>query len=118
MVAQSGPRWPTVAHGGVGLGWPRSPSPQREGGRSQEVLMTAFTRSAQRCVVGPGATREIGEHAAQFGSRALVVGGRTAIEAVRPTLFPGLEAKGITYHLESGDHVRKTRSSVDQLAAI
>src|SRR5215204_5235460 len=78
--------------------------------------MTAWTRSAQRCVVGPGATREAGEHAAQLGRRALVIGGTRGIEAVRPTLLPSLEERGVAARVEQGDHVRKTRSAVDALA--
>jgi len=79
--------------------------------------MTAWTRSAQRCVVGPGATREAGEHAARLGKRALVIGGTRGIEAVRPTLLPSLEEHGVAARVEQGDHVRKTRAAVDALAA-
>jgi glycerol dehydrogenase len=77
----------------------------------------AVTRSAQRCVVGRGAVSTLGEHAAQFGRRALVIGGTRAIEAVRPALFHSLEARDISYHLEQGAHVQKTRAAVDTLAA-
>ncbi|MGH2352314.1 MAG: iron-containing alcohol dehydrogenase [Chloroflexota bacterium] len=80
--------------------------------------MSAATRSAQRCVIGPGATREAGDHAAQFGRRALVLGGTRAITAMRPTLVPSLEEQGIVHHLEQGDHVRKTRDAVERLAAV
>jgi glycerol dehydrogenase len=73
-------------------------------------------RSAQCCAVGPGAAAEIGFHAAQFGTRALVMGGARAVEAVRPALLPGLDEHRVIYHVEQGDHVRKTRQSVDALA--
>lgn len=77
--------------------------------------MIKQTRSAQRCVIGPGAAADVGFHAAQFGTRALVMGGTRAVEAVRPALTPGLDQQHVTYHIEQGDHVRKTRQSVDAL---
>jgi glycerol dehydrogenase len=80
--------------------------------------MIAAIRSAQRCVIGPGATGQTGEHAARLGRRALVVGGTRAIEAVRPTLLPSLDERGVAHHVEQGDHVRKTRESVEALARV
>jgi glycerol dehydrogenase len=78
--------------------------------------MTEPIRSAQRCVVGPGVMAEIGEHAVQFGRRALVIGGQRAIAAVQPDLVAGLDGQGIAWHLEQGTHVQKTRASVTHLA--
>jgi glycerol dehydrogenase len=75
-------------------------------------------RSLQYFVVGPGALTEIGEHVIQFGSRALVMGGTHAIEAAKPTLLPSLQDKGVSYHIEQGDHVRKTLDSVNALTAV
>jgi glycerol dehydrogenase len=80
--------------------------------------MVASTRSAQRVIVGRGAAGQAGEPAARFGRRALVVGGQRGLDAVREALLPSLEAHGVAYHVEQGDHVLKTRPSVDALSAI
>ncbi|NPV09204.1 MAG: iron-containing alcohol dehydrogenase [Anaerolineae bacterium] len=80
--------------------------------------MIKTMRSPQYFVVGAGASGQVGEHAAQFGTRALVIGGNRALEAAKPTVLPSLEAGGLTYHLEQGDHVRKTLDSVNHLVAI
>ncbi|MGQ9553776.1 MAG: iron-containing alcohol dehydrogenase family protein [Anaerolineae bacterium] len=80
--------------------------------------MIKSLRSPQYFVVGADACREAGGHAGQFGRRALVIGGTRAVAAVRPILLPSLEAKGITYHIEQGEHVRKTLASVNALTEI
>src|SRR5437870_2891807 len=77
------------------------------------------TQNPHHVVIGPGAAREAGFHAAQLGGRrALVIGGTRAIEAIRPALLPSLAEREIAYHVEQGDHVRQTRESVDALVAI
>jgi len=75
-------------------------------------------RSLQYFVVGPGATGQVGEHASQFGKRALVMGGTRAIDAVEHTLLSSLGEHSISYHVEKGNHVRKTLESVNTLTAV
>ena len=80
-------------------------------------------RSAERCIVGPGAVGEVGRHAAALGAgahgaRALVMGGARAVAAVRASLTASLEAEGVAYDVEVGEHVRKTRASADRLVAV
>jgi len=75
-------------------------------------------RSPQYFVVGSGAAGEVGEHAAHFGKRALVMGGTRSLEAAKPTVLAGLDAGGVSYHIEQGDHVRKTLESVNHLVAV
>lgn len=76
------------------------------------------TRSAARCIIGPGALSEVGSFAAQFGTTALVIGGTRAVEAVRPALFASLADHHVTCAVESGEHVQKTRASADALVAV
>lgn len=80
--------------------------------------MIKTMRSPQYFVVGAGASTQVGEHAAHFGKRALVIGGTRAIEAAKPTLLPSLNAQSISYHVEQGDHVRKTLDSVNRLTEV
>ncbi|MCL5734997.1 MAG: glycerol dehydrogenase [Actinobacteria bacterium] len=51
--------------------------------------------SPSKYVQGPGAVAEVGKYAAQMGGRALVIGGRTALEAAQGPLVAGLEAAGM-----------------------
>jgi glycerol dehydrogenase len=46
------------------------------------------------------------------------MGGTHAIEAAKPTLLPSLQGKGVSYHIEQGDYVRKTLDSVNALTAV
>jgi glycerol dehydrogenase len=80
--------------------------------------MIKSMRSPQYFVVGAGAISKVGEHAAHFGRRALVIGGNRALEAARPGLLASLDASGVSYHVEQGDHVRKTLQSVNALCDI
>ncbi len=80
--------------------------------------MIKTMRSPQYFVVGAGAAAQVGEHAAHFGSRALVIGGTRALEAAKPALLPGLDEKGVSFHLEQGNHVLKTIDSVNLLAGV
>ncbi len=81
--------------------------------------MVKTMRCPQYFVVGAGACAEVGRHGKELGgSRALVIGGARSIEAVKGVLLPSLEAAGISFHVESGEHVRKTLSSVDALTAV
>lgn len=80
--------------------------------------MIKTMRSPQYFVVGAGASAHAGEHAAHFGKRALVIGGNRALEAAKPTLLPSLDAQSISYHVEQGDHVRKTVDSANHLAQV
>ena len=82
----------------------------------------AELRSAERCIVGPGALQEIGKHAAALTlrthtPRALLIGGTRAVDAVRADLAAGLDAHHVSYDVEAGDHVRKTRTAADALLA-
>ena len=88
--------------------------PLNEGG----FFVITSMRSPQYFVIGAGACGETGHHAGQAGARALVIGGTRAIEAVRASLLASLEEKGVGYHIEQGEHVRKTLASVQALTAI
>ncbi|MBM3477129.1 MAG: glycerol dehydrogenase [Armatimonadetes bacterium] len=71
-----------------------------------------------RFVCGAGVLQEIGHHAAALGSRALLMGGSTALELTSPTIHAALEAKGVAWHEERGGHVTKRREAVDALIAV
>jgi len=57
--------------------------------------MSRIFCSPTRYIQGAGALAETGTHAARFGSRALLLGGRTALELCGPAITASLTDKGI-----------------------
>ena len=51
-------------------------------------------------VQGPGAVAEVGKYAAAMGDRALIVGGKTALQAVEESLISSLETAGVKVSAE------------------
>jgi glycerol dehydrogenase len=56
--------------------------------------------SPSKYVQGPGAVAEVGKYAADMGTRALIVGGTTALEAVQEALTSSLTAAGMKVSVE------------------
>lgn len=71
-----------------------------------------------RSVCGPGILSDIGHHAAALGSKALLMGGHTALDLCGETIRNALQAKAVSWHEERGDHVTKRRDAVDALIAV
>jgi glycerol dehydrogenase len=57
-------------------------------------------QSPGRYVQGAGAIKDIGVHACQIGTCALVIGGKTALSLCGPDIQAGLAGKGLSCHLE------------------
>jgi glycerol dehydrogenase len=57
-------------------------------------------QSPGRYVQGAGAIKDIGVHACQIGTCALVIGGKTALSLCGPDIQAGLAGKGVSCHLE------------------
>lgn len=70
-----------------------------------------------RFVCGPGILADIGHHAAALGSKALLMGGETALSLTAEVIHSALSAQGVAWHEERGNHVTKRRPEVDALIA-
>ena len=62
--------------------------------------MSRMLLAPSRYVQGPGATNEIGEHAARLGSKALITGGKTALSACGGAISNSLSEKQLGSHQE------------------
>lgn len=71
-----------------------------------------------RFICGEGVLCDIGHHAAALGSKALLMGGETALALTGETIRKALQAKGVGWHEERGPHVTKRRAEVDALVAV
>ncbi len=56
--------------------------------------------SPSKYVQGPGAVAEVGKYAAGMGKRALIIGGKTALQAAQSSLMSSLEAAGVKVSVE------------------
>lgn len=56
--------------------------------------------SPSKYVQGPGAVAEVGKHAAQMGARAMIIGGKTALQTAQEPLVDSLEAAGVKVSVE------------------
>jgi glycerol dehydrogenase len=70
-----------------------------------------------RFVCGEGVLHDIGHHAAALGTKALLMGGDTALALTGNTIRGALAAQGVAWHEERGTHVTKRRAEVDALIA-
>ena len=68
--------------------------------------MVREVRSGGRFIVGAGALADVGQHAANLGKTALVLGGTRAVAAVQPVLETSLRDSELHYHITAGEHVK------------
>ena len=61
----------------------------------EREVMSRMLLAPGRYVQGAGAIKEIGIHASRIGTRALVVGGKTALSLCGPDILASLAEQGI-----------------------
>lgn len=74
--------------------------------------------SPWRFVVGPGILPEIGLHGKWLGTKAFILGGTRALDAVKAPILASLNDNGLKHHVEQGPHVDKVKSRVDALVRV
>ncbi len=81
-------------------------------------MMKRTIVSPWRFVVGPDILPEIGLHARWLGEKALLMGGRRALDVVKAPILESLRESDIDCHVEHGPHVDKVKGRVDDLVRI